>query len=152
MNVRHVALLAAAGAVLAGSLPASAAPKEEKETYSVTAPVPFPVTNATPPLDGCWNGQETLTKNTRALTFATAGSLSAQVDYFGDWDLLLFDDKGAKAAALETTDAGTPATANKEKLAFKKIKAGAKYTLVVCNWLGQPDATVTYTFTPAKKK
>ena len=150
MNVRRVAFLAAAGVALAGGLPASAAPKEEKETYAVVAPVPFPMTTEVPTMDGCWNGQETLTKNTRPLSFPTAGTLSAQVDYFGDWDLLLFDDKGAQAAAAETTDAGTPATANKEKLAFKKIKAGAKYTLVACNWLGQKDATVTYTFTPKK--
>jgi hypothetical protein len=150
VNVRRVAVLTAVIAAAAGMLPASAAPKPETETYEVTAPVPFPVTNATPPLDGCWNGQETLTKNTRPLSFKVAGTLSAQVDYFGDWDLLLFDSKGAKAAAAETTDAGTPATANKEKLVFKKMKPGAEYTLVVCNWLGQPDATVTYTFTPAK--
>ncbi|HVF19367.1 MAG TPA: hypothetical protein VNA14_03895 [Mycobacteriales bacterium] len=150
MNVRRAAVIAAVVAAGAGMLPASAAPKAESVTYSVTAPVPFPVTNATPPLDGCWNGEETLTKNTRPLSFKVAGTLSAQVAYFGDWDLLLFDAKGAKAAAAETTDGGTPATANKEKIVFKKMKPGARYTLVVCNWLGQKDATVTYTFTPAK--
>jgi len=148
VNVRRLAVHCAIGIAAIGVLPADAAPKSETKTYKVTAPVPFPVTSATPPLDGCWNGEETLTKNTRPLTFTKPGTLSAQVDYFGDWDLLLFDDKGAKAAAAETTDAGTPATANKEKIVFKKIKPGAKYTLVVCNWLGQKDATVTYTFTP----
>ncbi len=110
---RRTAVLAALAAA-AVALPADAAPKEESETYTVTAPVPFPVTTSVPTMDGCWNGEETLTKNTRPLKFATAGALSAHVDYFGDWDLYLFDAKGAKAAAAESTDAGTPATANKE--------------------------------------
>ena len=152
MNVRRLAVLAAAGTALVSVLPASALPKSEQETYAVVAPVPFPMVSDVPTMDGCWNGQESLSKNTRSLSFATAGTITAQVDYLGDWDLLLFDDKGAKAAAAETTDSGDLTTANKEKIAFKKIKAGAKYTLVACNWIGQKDATVSYTFTPAKKR
>lgn len=148
MLARRTALLAAVAAA-ALALPADAAPKEQRETYTVTAPVPFPVNTSVPTYDGCWQGQETFTKDTRPLTFKTAGSFTAEVAYKGDWDLYLFDAKGAKAAAAETpeeTNAGV--VAGKEKITFKKIKPGAKYTLVVCNWLGQADATVTYVFTP----
>ena len=151
MHLRRLAVPAALGIALASVLPAAALPKDEQETYAVVAPVPFPMTSDVPTFDGCWNGQEGLSKHTRPLSFATAGTLTAQVDYLGDWDLLLFDEKGAKAAASETTDLAGPTAAGKEKIAVKKIKPGAKYTLVACNWAGQKDATVTYTFKPAKK-
>ena len=150
MLARRIAVLAALAAA-ACALPADAAPKEERETYDVTAPVPFPVNTSVPTYDGCWQGQETLTRNTRPLTFSTAGSFTAELTYDGDWDLYLFDAKGAKAAAAETpeeTNAGV--LPGKEKISFKKIKPGAKYTLVVCNWLGRADATVSYVFTPKK--
>ena len=149
MVARRTALLSAVVVAAATALPADAAPKEQRETYQVTAPVPFPVSTTVPTYDGCWQGQEGLTRNTKPLTFPTTGSLTAEVAYEGDWDLYLFDAKGAKAAAAETWEvANGGVVAGKEKIAFKKIKPGAKYTLVVCNWLGQADATVTYVFTP----
>ena len=149
MNVRRLVVLAAAVA-LAGTLPANAAPKPISETYAVVAPVPFPMTTDVPNMDGCWNGEETLSKNSKPLTFTTPGSFTAELTYMGDWDLYLFDAKGAKAAASETTEEGNAGVMpGKEKVVFKKIKPGAEYTLVACNWLGQKDATVTYTFTPA---
>ena len=149
MLAARTALTVAIATVAAAALPAGAAPKETRETYTVTAPVPFPVNTAVPTYDGCWQGQETLTRNTKPLTFAKAGSFTAEVTYDGDWDLYLFDAKGNKAAAAETpeeTNAGVLPV--KEKISFKKIKPGAKYTLVVCNWLGQAEATVTYVYTP----
>ena len=152
MNLRRLALLASVGGALAAALPAGAAPKPQTETYAVTAPVPFPVNTAVPTYDGCWQGQESLTKNTKPLTFTTEGSITAELNYMGDWDLYLFDAKGAKSAASETSEEGNAGVMpGKEKITFKKIKPGAKYTLVVCNWLGQRDAQVTYTFTPKGK-
>lgn len=152
MNLRRLALLVSVGGALAAALPAGAAPKPQTQTYSVTAPVPFPVNTAVPTYDGCWQGQESLTKNTKPLTFSTEGTFTAELTYQGDWDLYLFDAKGAKAAAAETSEEGNAGVLpGKEKVTFKKIKAGAKYTLVVCNWLGQSTAQVTYTFTPKGK-
>ncbi len=152
MHLRRLAFIAAAGVAFAVTVPASAAPKPQTETYTVTAPVPFPVNTSVPTYDGCWQGQETLTKNTKPLTFTTAGTFTAELTYLGDWDLYLFDSKGAKAAAAETAEEGNAAVMpGKEKIAFKKIKPGAKYTLVVCNWLGQREAKVTYTFVPKGK-
>ena len=150
MLVRRVGVIAALLAVSVG-LPADAAPKPVSETYTVTAPVPFPMSTAVPSYDGCWQGQESLSKNTKALKFPANGSLQAEVSYDGDWDLYLFDAKGAKAAAAETWEvANAAALPGKEKITFKKIKAGAAYSLVVCNWLGQAEAEVTYVFTPGK--
>ncbi|HVE62572.1 MAG TPA: hypothetical protein VNB94_02045 [Mycobacteriales bacterium] len=153
MNVRRLALIVAMGGACAAALPAGAAPpKSQTETYTVTAPVPFPVTASVPTFDGCWQGQETLTKNTKPLTFAAEGTITAELTYMGDWDLYLFDSKGGKAAASETfEESNATVLPGKEKFTFKKIKPGAKYTLVVCNWLGQREAKVTYTFVPKSK-
>ena len=149
MNARLLATAVVAGAVVVAAAPADAKPKVITQTYDVTEPVPFPMTTDVPGQDGCWNGQEGMSKNTRTLTFPADGVLKAEVHYSGDWDLYVFDSKGAKAAAAENDETGNTGPAV-EKFTFKKAKKGQKYTLVACNWLGLPNATVTYTFTYGK--
>lgn len=149
MNARLLATAVVAGAVAVAAAPAGAKPKVITQTYDVTEPVPFPMTTDVPGQDGCWNGQEGVTKNTKTLTFPAEGLFKAEVHYSGDWDLYLFDSKGNKAVAAETSETGNTGPAV-EKVSYKKIKKGQKYTLVVCNWSGLPNATVTYTFTYGK--
>lgn len=152
MNVRllatAVAATAACGALAA---PADAArTRTMKETYAVSAPVPFPMTEDIPGMHGCWNGQEGASKHTKTLTLPAPGLFKAQVAYTGDWDLYLFDAaKGVILAAAETSETGNTAAAV-EKLAWKKAKKGQKVELVACNWSGLKDATVNYTFTYTK--
>ena len=150
MNVRLVATVVAAGAVAVSAAPVSAAPKTMKQTYSVEAPVPFPVMEDQPPtMYGCIDGEEGLSKVSKEITLPAPGLFKAEVSYTGDWDMYVLDANGAILAAAETVETGNTSPAT-EKLSWKKAKKGQKVTLVVCNWLGLKDATVTYTHTYGK--
>lgn len=145
MNARLLAATLAAVAAVAGSaLPADAKPAGE--TYSVQLPVPFPVMEGMAHFHGCWNGEEGVSKHTKAIKLPSVGLFKAQVSYTGDWDLYLFDTKGTILAAAETVETGNvnPAV---EKISWKKAKKGQTVNLVVCNWSGLKDATVSWTLT-----
>lgn len=145
MNTRLLTAVAAVAALAAAS-PAVAAPKQIKQTYDVQLPVPFPVTEDVPDMYGCNDGQEGASKNTRHITLPSTGMFTAKADFEGDWDLYLFDSKGSLVAQSEADQSGSVAP-GVEKLTWKKAKKGSKVSLVVCNWLGLPDGTVSYTFT-----
>ena len=152
MNVRLLTTIVAAAAVAGLAAPATAAPKKPKqvkETYTVSLPVPFPMSEAVPTGHGCWQGVEAATKNSRVITLPANGVLQASVTYTGDWDFYLFDAAGTMIGASETDETGNTGSGT-EKITFKKGVKGKKLTLVACNWLGMKDATVTYTFTYAK--
>jgi hypothetical protein len=152
MNARLLAALGTALGIAAAAgpavAPAGAAPKPTKVTYKVTEPVPYPMLEEVPGGNGCWQGTEGQTKNTRAITLPAKGVLVSTLDFTGDWDLYLFDAKGTIIAASATDNSATVTDANTEKLTYKKGTKGQKVSLVACNWSGLPDATVTYTFTP----
>lgn len=151
MNVRLFLALTATGAALAvAAAPAGAAPKQVKVSYPVTEPVPYPMLEEVPNGNGCWQGPEGQTKNTRDITLPAKGVFVASLAYSGDWDLYLFDAKGNVLAASENDDTAATGGAGTEKLTYKKSAKGQKVSLVACNWLGLPQATVTYTFTYAK--
>jgi hypothetical protein len=151
MNVRLFLALTAAGAALAvAAAPAGAAPKQVKVSYPVTEPVPYPMLEDVPGGNGCWQGPEGQSKNTRDITLPAKGVFVATVAYSGDWDLYLFDAKGTMLAASETDETTSVADPGTEKLTYKKGTKGTKLSLVACNWKGLPNATVTYTFTYAK--
>lgn len=149
MNARPLIAVAAVGALAVAVAPADAAPKTMKQTYAVTNPVPFPVLEGMADFNGCWNGEEGVSKHSKAITLPAPGLFKAQVDFSGDWDLYLFDSKGTMLAAAESDQSGSvdPGT---EKLTWKKAKKGQKVTLVSCNWLGLKDGSVTYTHTYGK--
>jgi hypothetical protein len=149
MNARLLTAVAAAAAVATIAAPAHAA-KTIKQTYAVSLPAPFPVMEGMGDFNGCWNGQEGASKNTKTITLPSTGLFKAQVDYTGDWDLYLFDAaKGTMLTASETTETGNTGPAT-ERITFKKAKKGQKVNLVACNWSGLKDATVSYTFTYGK--
>ncbi|MDQ1712256.1 MAG: hypothetical protein QOE45_1706 [Frankiaceae bacterium] len=150
MNVRLLATVCAAGALAAAAAPANAAaPKTIKKSYALSLPVPYPATEDVPNQYGCNNGPEGQTKNTTSVTFPSAGTLVVTVDFTGDWDLYLLDSKGAMVGRSEGDSTGAPKAAQ-EKITYKKIKKSTKYAILACNWLGEKDATVKYTFTYAK--
>ncbi len=133
------AVLAAA----AVALPAAAAHQPPmRESYSVTAPVPYPVDGAS----HCSEGVEGATKNTRKVKLPTRGVLEVELSGFlGDWVLELFDAKGkmlAQAAELDPTN-----TAPVRKVTYKKATPGQVVKIAVCNVEGGPTAKVSYTFT-----
>lgn len=146
MTSRLLVAASCAGAIAVLAAPATAAPKQIKQTYAVELPVPFPVMEGMADFNGCWNGEEGLSKHTRAITLPSTGLFKADVRYTGDWDLYLFDSKGTLLVASETIETGNTSEAS-EKVSWKKAKKGQRVNLVVCNWSGLKDATVTYTFT-----
>lgn len=153
MNARLLSMLAAVTALAAAAAPAASAapkkPKQVKASWTVSLPVPFPMSEDIPTGHGCHQGAESATKNSREITLPANGVFQGQVNYSGDWDLYLFDASGSIIAASETDETGSTG-AGTEKLTFKKGVKGKKVTLVACNWAGLKDATVSYVFTYAK--
>lgn len=137
-----VALLILAGLATAAA-PALAAPKTVTKTYTANAPVPFPGSDAQD--EGCYIGQEGLQKHTHVFAIPAAGKLAVEMTGFqGDWDLTLFNAKGAIVAE----SAALPGTTVEKATA--KVKKGDKISIVACNYLGTPSATVKYVYTPTK--
>ena len=148
-----VALLAAAAVT---TVPAHAAtkpkPKPIKGSYTVTL-VPDPTPNATNTIgkDGC-TGVSPKGVDNHAFKVPAAGKLNVVLDSPDptgapgglagtDWDLYLLDSDGI------IVDSSHGGTSHEETV--DKFKKAQKLTIQVCNLAGQPDATVTYTFTYA---
>ena len=146
-TVLATALLATAAM---GTVPSHAAPTKKPITgsYSVTL-MPDPsndVTNAAGK-DGC-TGASPQGRNSHPFTVPGAGTLKVVLDSpdptgkgVTDWDLYVLDSDGT------IVDKGDGATSHEETL--DKLKKKTSLTFVVCNGAGSPNATITYTFTPA---
>jgi hypothetical protein len=151
MRVRTAASFAVAAVALASAVaPASAAvrrPKPITGSYSLTlAPDP----DATEAV-GCEGKarQQGVNVDTRAIKVAGPGTLVVKVTGFsGDWDTAVASGSGSRVAegGGTSTGDGAPATAAVETLKYKNKKAQT-LNLIVCNFLGSPNATVSYTFT-----
>ncbi len=140
--MRRVVLTATAFmAIGALALPSSAAPprKPITKTYTATA-APSGVGLAL-----LCTGLPTPTdKHREPFTAPAAGTLKVTLSgAVGDWDLVLLD------AADETINESAALGPGDESYSQKIKKAGA-FTILSCNGLGGPTATVTYTFTFAK--
>lgn len=149
MRVRSAAPLAIAAIVAAGSLaPATAAPKKKpiKKTYTLQlAPSPD-ATEAT----ACSGDTRTADVNTNFHTIKVTGPglLTAKVTGFsGDWDMSVYNTAGAMLTegAGTTTPETFTNTAPVETMKYKSKKAQT-LILRVCNFLGTPNATVSYTY------
>ena len=155
MNRRQVLSTLTVAAVLAGvstSTFASAAtkhkPKVVKGSYSVTA-VPDPTVEATDAAtDGCMN-IDPESADLHAFKVPAAGSLHVVLDsptpvkgplgVGADWDLYILDANG------KVIDKSNGVSSHEETFdAFTK-KQGI--TIKSCNLLGEPNATVNWTFT-----
>ena len=66
--------------------------------------------------------------------------------FVGDWDLLIQDPKGSDVAAATAIDTSTPVADDGDTTALK-IKKPGSYSIIACNFVGGPTATVKYTFT-----
>ncbi|HVE63609.1 MAG TPA: hypothetical protein VNB94_07405 [Mycobacteriales bacterium] len=136
------ALLTATAVVSIGglALPSSAAPPRKPITKTYTA-------SAAPSVAGlallCAGGLP-VNEHREPFMPPAAGTLKvSQTTGVGDWDLVLLDAAGDAVAESANLGPGD------ESLSFKVKKAGA-FTILSCNGLGAPTATVTYTFTFAK--
>ena len=142
------ALAVIAAVTVAGSVQA-APPKPITKTYTATAPAPDPTNEATGAHAVC---EMNVPQSFHIEKFVAPGPGALKVEisgFVGDWDLLVQDPKGADVAAATQTDTSTPAADDGDSLALK-IKKPGSYSIIACNWVGGPTATVKYTFTFAK--
>jgi hypothetical protein len=140
---RIAALAVGALAVAAvAAPPALAAPKKTiTKSYDVTAASPDPTNVGVTGYPVCaQNVPGSFDK--RTISIPAAGTLAVELSGFtGDWDLLLEDSDDSELA--EGGSSGVNGTESAE-VRFKKAQ---KMSIVACNWVGGPTATVKYTFT-----
>ncbi len=150
MRVRSAAPLALAAIVAIGSLALAEAAKKKKKppikkTYSLQL---APLADATETV-GCDSAARTEAVNmdTETIKVTGAGVLTVKVSGFnGDWDASLLNSSGAfVASAAGTSTPNTSTTPGEDVLKYKSKKAQT-LNLRVCNFLGTPTASVTYTY------
>lgn len=137
---RTVLTSAALIAVGALALPSSAAPpKPITKTYTATAaPSGLGLT------EYCDGLPTTHDKHREPFKAPAPGTMKVTLSgAVGDWDAMLLDAADATLVMSATLGPGD------ESYSYK-IKKPGKFTLMSCNALGGPTATVTYTFTFAK--
>lgn len=155
MSVRRAIPVALVAIVASGALtPALAAPKPKPKpmtaAYSLQlAPVPSPLATGVDGTNSCVDDRlEGVSTDTREIKTVGAGVLTVKVTGFvGDWDITVRD--GVKllgiGAGTTTGDPSSLGASNTESIAVKTRKA-TTLRLGVCNFLGGPEADVTYTF------
>lgn len=147
-----VAALCAAIATAAVALPASAgAPKPVREEFTVQA-LPFPnySSHTSTEQPGCAAGEEGVHRVTMPFEVPANGTLTVELAGFtGDWDLYVFDDAGTKLAA-SINDQATGGAAAEETIELA-VTAKQALGIVVCNWLGAPEASGYYMFAGKKR-
>lgn len=158
MMRRTVTLSVVAALLFAGSFagPAEAGKKKKSVSGSFTATLaPFPKLAAwgdpaglTRP--GCSSGQQDVHWVAHEFKPPFSGSLHYYSEGFtGDWDIYVFDGDFAIAkgeeAQVNTGDPTAPAPPEEE--IGIDLKKGQVVTLVLCNWLGTPEASAAFHFT-----
>lgn len=131
--------------VAAVAAPATAAPKPKPMagTYEVNLPTPYVVDGKTT----CADAVEGRSKNTREFTFPRQGGWSVSLsDFVGDWELEIYDGD----RLVIHVDGDPSLGAEKRTVLLKRILADHRYSVVVCNALGTPTATVSWRFSPAR--
>jgi hypothetical protein len=141
MSRRLAVALATVAVAVCAVAPATAAPKPVKGSYDVTL-LPDPTLNVA---DGC-AGLNPAATDDHPFTVPGAGVLEVKLttgDLQGqaDWDMYLVKDGEVLAASEGATAA--------EQIA-QKFKAKTALSIQVCNLVGEPDGTVSFTFTPKK--
>lgn len=150
MKVFRPSLVAVLALALLLGAPAEGAKRKKKPVRGsfVLRALPYPVASmasGTPQKQPCVQG---VYFGTAALDFKAPyrGALTARSEGFvGDWDLFLL--RGTRIEVGSTGDqlaGGAPA----EERVFIVLGRGEIITIQACNWLGAPEAEVSYEFVP----
>jgi hypothetical protein len=158
MNRRLILAASTVALVGVAALPATAAPKPKAFKGSYTLNLnPDPTGEVTGFADsaakgtGCTNLIDASTHR-KAITVPGKGSLKVNLVGGGvDWDLYILKPTGAKAPntgfnADEELDSSAGETANEQTIT--KFTKKTSVIIEVCNLLGTPAATVTYSYKP----
>lgn len=148
MRVRSVAPLAIVAIVAAGSfVPANAAPKRKplKKTYNVQL-APDPDASEATACSGELRA-DAVNMDIEPIKVAGPGILTVKITKFqGDWDMAVFNSSGAQVAEGGGTSTPNTSTAEMTETLKYKSKKAQTLSLHVCNFLGTPTATVSYTY------
>lgn len=133
-------------------LPAHARGQKVEDSFTAQA-IPLPNLSSSTGTDqrSCLAGLEGVHKVSHPFSSKAAGILDATLEGFtGDWDLFITDADGNEilGSVGDQATAGAPA---EEEVALT-LKPKQEVNIVACNWLGEPEVTVNYTFVPGKKK
>lgn len=153
MRKQLAILLAAALTLGVMGLPAVAAKPKKKKiegSYSATL-LPFPKLAAMDPTGGlppgCLAGVEGVHWAAEPFEAPAAGHLKASMEGFtGDWDLYFLDEQGQAIFRGHEGDqilGGAPAVEGLEM----DLAKGQVVSIAICNWLGAPQASVSWEFT-----
>lgn len=142
MRARTAVSVGLAGLLLAGATaPALATtkkkPKPIKGTYQAQA-LPDPSTTG---VQGTCNPLTPTAKFEKAFTVPAKGYLHLETENTLDWALAIFTEDGEE---LGSSDGESPEVKEMTDVTFKKK---TKVILRTCNFAGEPQVTVNYTFT-----
>ena len=123
----------------AAVMPASArerAPVEE--SYQATA-LPYP-NGSYDSGEGCFHGVDGVHKHFHEFEAPAKGRFEVGIPALtGDWDLFVTDAEGT-VLAESSGNSGVPEHTE------LRMKKGQQISIVACNWAGEPQVTVEYSF------
>jgi hypothetical protein len=101
---------------------------------------------------GCLSGQENVNWQSHPFKAPANGILESKISGFtGDWDLYILNsakDRVTPLARSENDQIIGMAAANEEVV--YPVKKAQTYNITPCNWAGEPNMTVNFTFAPKK--
>ena len=152
MSRRSLAALAVVSVgviAFAGAGEAAPTPKPPiTGSYSVGPLLPFPNATWGQP---CQDATLPPSQDLHPVTLPAVGVLKVVVTGFqGDWDAAIVNAAGKHVAASNNASQTPPTGVNIDETITFKVKVPGKYSILSCNFLGTPLATVNYTFTYAK--
>ncbi len=147
MQPRHIVTALAAVAVATVAVaPASAAKyKPIKGSKQITDATPDPTGSAPDSGTGCDSllPAQFPREAPVELKIPAAGKLKVSIDNKLDWAIEIFDPKGT---SIGGSDGGAP---QDPEVTTVKIKKAGTYKLFACNLGGEPQVTMSWTWTPA---
>jgi hypothetical protein len=136
-----LALGLAAGAATPSLAATKKKPKPIKGSYTAQA-MPDPTNNNVRDIcDGALNSGGNVSRFDKAFTVPAAGTLTVAMANTLDWGLVVLDPDGYSEGE---SDGSTPTDVESVSIPFKKKQ---KVTIRTCNFAGEPEVNVSYTFT-----
>ncbi|MGH2755147.1 MAG: hypothetical protein ACRDLB_12030 [Actinomycetota bacterium] len=122
-----------------GALPAAAGGRAPiEESYQATA-LPYP-NGSYDNGEGCFYGVDGVHKHFHEFEAPRKGKFEVGIPQLtGDWDLFVTDPEG-NVLAESSGDRGVPEHTE------LKLKKAQQISIVTCNWAGEPQVTVEYSF------
>ncbi len=127
------------GVLVIGVMPAAARGlKPIEESYSATA-LPYP-NGSYDAGEGCFQGVDTVHKHYHPFKAPSKGLFSVGIPVLtGDWDLFVLDGEG-NVLTESSGSQGEP------EFTTLKMRKGQAIQIMACNWAGEPQVTVEYSF------